>query len=182
MTGPAAVTTSTVPAAHSRDGHGNERDRWPLHQHLELGAVLTAPGCGRTWIRAVLQEWGLGPAADLAQLLGSELLTNAVTASARCGAAAVHLDLSSDRRRLLIVVRDFALGAPALRRPNAEDDSGRGLQIVGELAEQYGWQPPPDGGPGKVVWVLCEPLATGSLVPAGPALLAVRLPGLWCAH
>ena len=32
--------------------------------------------------------------------------------------------------------------------------TGRGLQIVGELAERFGWQAPPDGGPGKVVWVV----------------------------
>jgi anti-sigma regulatory factor (Ser/Thr protein kinase) len=154
MTGQAAVTKSTVPAAHGRDRRGGDRNRWPLHQHLDLGAVLTAPGCGRGWIRAVLQEWGLVFFADLAELLVSELLTNAVAASASCGAAAVHLDLASDRQRLLIMVRDFALGAPAPRRPSADDDSGRGLQIVSELAEQYGWQPPRDGGPGKVVWVL----------------------------
>jgi anti-sigma regulatory factor (Ser/Thr protein kinase) len=152
--GQAAVTKSTAPVAHGRDRHEGEPGRWPLHQHLELGAVLTAPGCGRGWIRAVLRDWELDPAADLAELLGSELLTNAVTASARCGAAAVQLDLASDRRRLLIMVRDFALGAPAPRHPSADDDSGRGLQIVSELAEQYGWQPPADGGPGKVVWAV----------------------------
>ena len=123
---------------------------------LELGAVLTAPGCGRGWIRAVLQEWGLLSAidVDLAELLVSELLTNAVAASARCGTTTIHLGLASDRQRMLITVRDFALGAPAPRRPSADDDSGRGLQIVSELAEQYGWQPPRDGGPGKVVWIL----------------------------
>lgn len=152
MTGPAAVTRSTVPAAHSQDRQGDERNWWPLNQHLELGAVLTAPGCGRGWIQAVLQEWGLASAIDLAQLLVSELLTNAVAASARCGATVVHLGLASDRERLLITVRDFALGAPAPRNPSADDDSGRGLQIVSELAEEYGWHPPRDGGPGKVVW------------------------------
>jgi anti-sigma regulatory factor (Ser/Thr protein kinase) len=154
MTGPASVTRSTVPATHGPDRHGGERSGWPLNQHLELGAVLTAPGCGRGWTRAVLQEWGLVSAIDLAELLVSELLTNAVAASARCDAATVHLDLASDRRRLLIMVRDFALGAPEPRCPSADDDSGRGLQIVSELAEQYGWQPPPGGGPGKVVWVV----------------------------
>jgi anti-sigma regulatory factor (Ser/Thr protein kinase) len=156
MTGPAAVTNSMMPAAHDWDRYEDERNRWPLNQHLELGAVLTAPGCGRGWIRAVLQEWGLLSAidVDLAELLVSELLTNAVAASARCGTTTIHLGLASDRQRMLITVRDFALGAPAPRRPSADDDSGRGLQIVSELAEQYGWQPPRDGGPGKVVWIL----------------------------
>ena len=154
MTGPASATASMVAAADCRDPRTAGRERWPLHQHLELSAVLTSPGCGRSWIRAVLREWKAEEAVDLAELIASELLTNAVAASTRCGATTVHLDLASDRQRVLIMVRDFALGAPAPRRPSADDDSGRGLQIVAELAAQYGWQQPLDGGPGKVVWVV----------------------------
>jgi anti-sigma regulatory factor (Ser/Thr protein kinase) len=154
MTSPAAVSTSTVPAIDGWDLRGFQRGRWQLYQHLELGAVLTGPGCGRSWIRTVLREWGAEAAADLAELIASELLTNAVAASVRCGATAVHLYLASDHRSLLIMVRDFAPGTPARRRLSTDEDSGRGLQIVGELAGQHGWQPPPDGGPGKVVWVL----------------------------
>lgn len=152
MTGLTAAAAGMV-AGHGRGQPAAGRHRWPLQQHLELGAVLTSPGCGRSWIRAVLHEWG-AQESDLAELIASELLTNAVTASARCGATAIHLDLASDRRQLLIMVRDFAPGAPVPRNAGIDDDNGRGLRIIGELAERSGWQQPPDGGPGKVVWAV----------------------------
>ena len=31
--------------------------RWPLKAVLDLGAVLTAPGCARAWTREILWEW-----------------------------------------------------------------------------------------------------------------------------
>jgi hypothetical protein len=72
--------------------------------------------------------------AYLAGLIASGLLTNAVAGSARCGAAAVHPDLTSDRQRLLImVVRDFALGAAAPPR-------AAGQRTAGQVAA---WQEPP---------------------------------------
>jgi hypothetical protein len=72
--------------------------------------------------------------AYLAGLIASGLLTNAVAGSARCGAAAVHPDLASDRQRLLImVVRDFALGAAAPPR-------AAGQRTAGQVAA---WQEPP---------------------------------------
>lgn len=34
-------------------------------------------------------------------------------------------------------------------------DGGRGLLLVEALAEQGGWSPRADGGPGKTVWAEC---------------------------
>jgi anti-sigma regulatory factor (Ser/Thr protein kinase) len=122
--------------------------------HLDLAALDTAPGCGRGWVRAVLREWGRPELVDLAELLVSELVTNALRASAKAGVPALRLAIATDRHRVMISVRDFAPGAPAPRRPGDDEDSGRGLLLVGELAERFGWHPSPDGGPGKVVWIL----------------------------
>jgi len=122
--------------------------------HLDLAALDTAPGCGRGWVRAVLREWGRPEFVDLAELLVSELVTNALRASAEAGVPALRLEIATDRHRVMISVRDFAPGAPAPRRPGDDEDGGRGLLLVGELAERFGWEPSPDGGPGKVVWVL----------------------------
>lgn len=130
------------------------RPWWSVMLHLDLAALKTAPGCGRGWVRTVLQEWGRSELKETAELLVSELVTNAMLASARAGMPALRLSIATDQHRVMISVRDFAPGAPVPRRPDDDEDSGRGLQIVGELAEQCGWHPPPDGGPGKVVWVL----------------------------
>lgn len=131
------------------------RPWWLVWLQLDLAALDTAPGCGRGWIRAVLREWGRGEELiELAELIGSELATNAVRASVAAGVSAFQLAVATDGNGVMISVRDFAPGAPAPRRPGDDEDSGRGLLLVGELAERFGWQRPPDGGPGKVVWAL----------------------------
>jgi anti-sigma regulatory factor (Ser/Thr protein kinase) len=131
------------------------RPWWSVRLQLDLAALNTAPGCGRGWIRAVLQEWGFSEQLiEPAELIVSELATNAVRASIAAGVAAFQLAIATDGHRVMISVRDFAPGAPAPRRPADDEDSGRGLLLVGELAERSGWQPPPDAGPGKVVWAL----------------------------
>jgi anti-sigma regulatory factor (Ser/Thr protein kinase) len=132
------------------------RPWWSVMLQLDLAALDITPGCARSWVRAVLREWGWRDQEliDLAELFVSELVTNAMRASVRARVPALRLAIAADRRHVMISVRDFAPGAPAPRRAGDDEDGGRGLQIVGELAERFGWEPPSDGGPGKVVWVL----------------------------
>lgn len=127
---------------------------WTARLQLRLAALPTAPRCARGWVRVVLREWQLSHLIDLAELLASELATNAFRASVATGVPEFWLALATDGEHLLISVRDFAPGAPAPRSPGDEDESGRGLQIVSDLSERYGWHPAKDGGPGKVVWVV----------------------------
>jgi anti-sigma regulatory factor (Ser/Thr protein kinase) len=54
-----------------------------LQTELVLAALPTAPSVARGHVRAVVCEWGLGELADTAELLVSELVTNAVQASAK---------------------------------------------------------------------------------------------------
>src|SRR2546430_17120186 len=56
-------------------------DSWPLSTSLPLGALPRATPCARLHARAVLTEWGLADLADAAELIVSELVTNAVRAS-----------------------------------------------------------------------------------------------------
>ena len=52
------------------------------HQsHLVLGALPSAVPCARLHARLVLAEWDLKPLAETAELIVSELVTNAVRAS-----------------------------------------------------------------------------------------------------
>jgi hypothetical protein len=62
---------------------GTVTQAWPLQTHLELAALPTAPGCARDHVRSLAHEWGLPGLADTAELLVSELVTNAVQASER---------------------------------------------------------------------------------------------------
>src|SRR5579859_3784840 len=89
---------------------------WPEHSILELGALPSAVPCVRLHTTAVLREWGLSALADAAELVASELATNAVQASRNPppvpptrtlgGLAVVSLHLASDRRQVLIEIGD----------------------------------------------------------------------------
>jgi anti-sigma regulatory factor (Ser/Thr protein kinase) len=141
-----------VPVLPASDQLAPAAARWPLYAALDLGALLTAPGCGRAWTQALLWEWRLAHLADTAQVVVSELLTNAVQASRGLDRAAIQLSLASDRDRLLVFVRDHVPGTPDPRHAGADDEGGRGLMLVESLSDEFGWYRPTDGTPGKVVW------------------------------
>jgi anti-sigma regulatory factor (Ser/Thr protein kinase) len=133
---------------------------WPLASSLPLGALPGATPCARLHARAVLVEWGLEDLAESAELIVSELVTNAVRASTgpdgspRYDGAqmpVVVLRLASDGIRLLIEVWDGIPGAPAAAHPEPDDESGRGLMLVAAQCDRWSWQTVP-GWPGKVVW------------------------------
>lgn len=100
------------------------------------------------WVRAQvagkLAEWGLEPLTDTAQLLVSELVTNALVH----GAGSIGLRLIKGRT-LLCEVYDDGADLPRLRHADATDESGRGLQLVSHLATRWGTHRTERG---KVVW------------------------------
>jgi anti-sigma regulatory factor (Ser/Thr protein kinase) len=131
-------------------------DEWPLRSYLELGALPGAAPCARLHARQVLWEWGLSAFSENAELLVSELVTNAIQASlAAERILPVRLWLSSDRSRLLIQVQDSNRCPPA--RTDADDggESGRGLLIVEAISTKWGWHPK-EGHGGKMVWAIIE--------------------------
>lgn len=132
--------------------------RWPLQTHLELHALPTTPACARGHVRAVAHEWRLPDLADTAELLASELVTNAVQASqqlrTRAGLAAVpvvRLWLISDRLSLVVNVWDASDEMPARRDAGPDAIGGRGLMLVETLGKDWGAYRQAGG---KVVWVM----------------------------
>jgi anti-sigma regulatory factor (Ser/Thr protein kinase) len=132
----------------------------PLTTTLPLGALPGATPCARLHARAVLTEWGLADLAEAAELIVSELVTNAVRASTGkdgkpkydgASMPVVVLRMASDRIRLLIEVWDAIPGAPAAAHPGPEDEGGRGLMLVEAMCDRWRWQTVPNW-PGKVVW------------------------------
>jgi anti-sigma regulatory factor (Ser/Thr protein kinase) len=127
---------------------------------LEFAALPSAVPCARLHTRAICIEWGLSDIAETVELIVSELVTNAITASARikretyqrrAGLPAVALRLSATHDQMLVEVWDDVGIAPHLRATRLYDESGRGLALVDALAQAWGHYIPQVGN-GKVVW------------------------------
>jgi anti-sigma regulatory factor (Ser/Thr protein kinase) len=121
---------------------------WPPQTSLELLALPTAVPCARGHVRAVAREWGLADLAGTAELLTSELVTNAVRASATTSDT-VRLWVTFDQASILIHVWDSSDSMPIRQDVRPDQESGRGLLLVQALAS--GWGTYRESG-GKVVW------------------------------
>ncbi|MFE7276697.1 SpoIIE family protein phosphatase [Streptomyces sp. NPDC057623] len=94
-----------------------------------------------------LADWGLDEAAFAAELMLSELVTNAI----RHGAGPIRVRLVYDRT-LICEVSDASNTAPHLRRAAGTDEGGRGLFLVAQLSRSWGTRYLPRG---KVIWAEC---------------------------
>nr|WP_149826566.1 SpoIIE family protein phosphatase [Streptomyces tailanensis] len=101
-------------------------------------------GRAREYARGQLLSWDLEPLVDTAELLVSELVTNAL----RYGEGEIRLRLLLDRT-LVCEVWDAGLVQPRRRRARDTDEGGRGLQLVGLLSAAWGSRRTPRG---KTVW------------------------------
>ena len=87
-----------------------------------------------------------GDLTDTVTLLVSELVTNAVLHAGSDVEVMVQLTATAVR----IEVTDASAEAVSPRAATDEEDSGRGLALVGSLARRWGVRPAPGGG--KTVW------------------------------
>ena len=126
----------------------------PPRAVLDVGALPTAPGSARAWTRRVLREWQLSALTDTAELIVSELTTNAMLASRGLGRPFIRLTLTLDHGELAISVRDYCPGAPKPGNAADDDETGRGLLLVEAVSSRSGWYMFEDGTPGKVVWAV----------------------------
>jgi anti-sigma regulatory factor (Ser/Thr protein kinase) len=109
----------------------------------------------------MLWEWGKESLAQAAELVVSELVTNAVLASealrdSRPDTPVVQLWLSAKDERILIQVWDASEQMPQRRKPDSEADGGRGLTIVTAFSTSCGAYEL-EGGAGKIVWAIVGP-------------------------
>jgi anti-sigma regulatory factor (Ser/Thr protein kinase) len=89
-------------------------------------------------------------------LIASELATNCVR-HATASTFEVRVERLADR--IVIEVEDDGVGDPVVRSPGPDDTSGRGLQIVSALADDWGVVPSPTSR-GKTVWAAVTLRAT----------------------
>jgi hypothetical protein len=85
------------------------------------------------------------PLIELALLVVSELVTNAVNA----GCVTARLILSMHHDRLRVGVCDDAAGQPQMAHPSRSEPHGRGLLIIASVARSWGVTP---AATGKEVW------------------------------
>jgi hypothetical protein len=153
--GPVPVSARSEPGDAScwpePDGpiSSSEPAAWPFSSHLELGALDSAVPCARLHTRQVVREWGRPDLADTAELLVSELMTNAIRASAGLMSPAVALWLLSDGRCVVVQVGDGSHELPVRQDADTDSASGWGLLLVESLSRDWGSYRRANG---KVVW------------------------------
>ena len=108
--------------------------------------------------REALTDWGLADHTDLAELIVSELTTNALRHGA--GPITIRLSYVSDRD-LWLEVHDHGRGRPVLRKTTADDEQGRGLALLDALMDLHSGIRGTVGdprSPGKSIYVALPPL------------------------
>lgn len=132
--------------------NGEMTNLWPLQSFLELAPLASAVPRARRHVRQLLREWNLTESFESAELVVSELLTNAVQATGVPEVfAPVRLWLLSDKRSVLILVWDSIPLPPTRMEAGDDAENGRGLLLVEAISTRWNWYVPRHLG-GKVVW------------------------------
>lgn len=117
--------------------------------YRKLSAEHLAAKQARDFVVGNLRRHGVDTHVHDAQVIISELVTNAVDVSNAGEEIAVGLVINSTS--ILLLCWDCHLDMPQKRDASAMDENGRGLGIVASLAHEWGVLPTPIQG-GKVVW------------------------------
>ena len=120
---------------------------------LEIEADPAEVGRARRWARSRLAGADIGTDESLAEsliLLVSELVTNAVVHTGRPAVLCMLLP-RTQAVAVRVEVADASSRPPRPRQADGDDTDGRGLEMVSELADRWGWQ---WEGTGKRIW--CE--------------------------
>lgn len=113
----------------------------------ELDASPESAAVARRFVREVLDAWDCDDPDDVALLLTSEVVSNAVRHAAT--ELAVRLRLEDDWTTLRVEVTDADGHLPEVQAPSDDATGGRGLLLVESLARRWGADATPAG---KVVW------------------------------
>ena len=130
----------------------------PYRSHLALPPQPTSPAAARRFVAATCERWRLHHLSDEAQVIAGELVTNAV----HHAGTDIALTLSRGRSFLNVTVRDRSRRAPTPRIPAPHALKGRGLMLVGILADDWGTVLHADG---KAVWAHLRMVPVGTTLP-----------------
>lgn len=147
---------------------------------ITLPAVPAAVAYARSLVSSTLGRWSVPHLIDTAELLASELTTNAITATVAAdadGAGTVQLRIVMVDATLLVGVWDCDPALPAPEEPDENAEGGRGLVLVEALAKRWGSRPSRRGG--KVVWFEMDaavPVTAGGLPIRTPTRIPYQRP------
>jgi hypothetical protein len=136
---------------------------WPQWDAMPaMVALPTAPAQVRVQVRTALLTWDMSGLTDAAELVATELTSNAVRASEKTSyplpcqrrqVRVIGLCLLTDGARLRIEVWDQAAGFPILTEADLEAERGRGLTLVDAITRgHWGWHPAAVPWAAKCVW------------------------------
>ena len=114
-----------------------------LHRcRVRLATGPAAAGEARSQVRAAICAWDVPVDPDVAVLLTSELVTNAIRREA---SATVTLAITCSCRELRVDVFDTCCFLPVVVDAPAEAETGRGLMLVATLSAEWGFYRTPAG-------------------------------------
>ncbi|WP_214110233.1 ATP-binding protein [Acrocarpospora catenulata] len=130
-----------------------------------MAAHPVSSGLARAYVRRAVIEAGRRDLADAAELVVAELVANAIRATEETKASAgresavnrawdVAVGAYEVRGGVVVEVWDCSRMPPRLVEPAEDDESGRGLVLVGALSAEWGYRRPASGG--KVVYATIE--------------------------
>ena len=139
---------------------------WACLPRIATRVLAADPGsvrAARDFAVAILHRWGMAERGPDIAVVVSELMTNAlrhaVPGSGGTGPRRpIRLGLLKPGPCVLCAVADPGQAAPAPQRPGSRDETGRGLQLICALTDQWGYTTPNETG--KVVWALFCPRPT----------------------
>ncbi|WP_328582198.1 ATP-binding protein [Streptomyces sp. NBC_00370] len=111
-------------------------------------------GKARQFVAEHLDAWGLPQLTETAELIVSELVTNAVNHAHPPNGRLIATQFQRLRAGVRIEVHDANDSKPELREASTDAESGRGLALVDALTDGQ-WGVSDRNGPGKSVWAMC---------------------------
>ncbi|WP_406158253.1 ATP-binding protein [Streptomyces canus] len=156
---------------------------WVYTSSLQLAAVPSAASCSRMLVRLTLTRWKLADYIETAELVMSELVTNAVQATGLTDPEPKSWDITAEHvigvqlratgTSLVLDVWDRSPGVPVAKSPCDDAEGGRGLLLIGAMAKQWDVFRPHAGG--KIVWAELE--LDRAAKPPPLTTMPVRIPG-----
>lgn len=119
----------------------------PRRATVTLPATVSSPRLARRFVADTLRTWTVDGLVERAELVVSELVTNAI----RHASGESRIVVSDEGLSVRIVVADVGDGGVVVRQPQLEDVGGRGLVLVEAIADRWGAS---HEGSEHVVW--CE--------------------------
>ena len=116
-----------------------------------LPSIPESVRIARFHVRAALSFHDLTEYTDDAEIVTSELVTNAIRHVAEDPAETIGVTLVWWPVAVAVIITDSSPEGPIMRETSAISDRGRGLQVVEALCVHWAWHPVPGG---KVVYAV----------------------------